>query len=176
MAKTKSGDWRNPEHIRAWADQIARELSGASPLPLVKHPARSVPCLLAHAIAGWALCAMTMTALLHIVSLTAALVIHVAAAPLFFTAIAWHYFRLRGARDPLPTAAVLTVAVGLLDLLVVAVLVQHSLRMFASLAGTWLPFALIFLATWATGLVMSVLPESERRGVTSKSQAHEKVA
>jgi hypothetical protein len=100
MAKTKSSYWRNPEHIRAWADQLAKELPGATPLPPVKHRARSVSRLLAHAIAGWAVCAMTMTALLHIVSLTAALVIHAAAAPLFFTAIAWHYFRLRGARDP----------------------------------------------------------------------------
>jgi hypothetical protein len=30
--------------------------------------------------------------------------------------------------------------------------------MFASVAGTWLPLALIFAATWATGAIMSTLP------------------
>ena len=31
--------------------------------------------------------------------------------------------------------------------------------MFASIAGTWLPFALIFLATWATGSILAMMPE-----------------
>jgi menaquinone-dependent protoporphyrinogen oxidase len=170
MAKTESGDWRNPERVRAWADQLARELPGATPLPPIKQPARSVPRLLAHALAGWALCAVTMTALLHLVSITSALVIHAAAAALIFTGIAWHYFRPRGARDPLPTAAVWTAAVALLDLLIVAVLVQHSLQMFVNLSGTWLPLALIFLATWATGVMTPVLPESGITGVTNNTQ------
>jgi menaquinone-dependent protoporphyrinogen oxidase len=173
MAKTKSGDWRNPERIRTWADELARELPCATPLPPVKQPARSISRLLAHAVLGWALCTMTMTALLHAVSFTAALIIHAAATPLFFTAIASHYFRPRGARDPLPTAAAWTAAVALLDFLVVAILVQRSLQMFASFTGTWLPFALIFLVTWATGAVMSVLPGT---GGTSERQAHEKTA
>jgi hypothetical protein len=30
--------------------------------------------------------------------------------------------------------------------------------MFASVAASWLPFALIFLATWATGSLMSTMP------------------
>jgi menaquinone-dependent protoporphyrinogen oxidase len=163
MARSNSGDWRNPERIRAWAEKLAGELPRATPLAPVKQPARSNARLLAHAVMGWALCAVTMTALLQVVSLTAALVIHAAAAPLFFTVIAWHYFRPRGARDPLPTAAVWTAAVALLDFLVVAILMQRGLQMFSSLLGTWLPFALIFLSTGSTGLVMSVLPDWEQR-------------
>jgi len=163
MAKTKSGDWRNPERIRAWVDELAEQLPSATPRLPVKHPAGSIARLLAHAVVGWLLCAITMTALLHVLSPTAALVIHAAAAPLFFTGVAWHYFRPRGARDPLPTAAVWTAAVALLDVFFIAILVQQFLLMFSSLWGTWLPFALIFLATWSTGLVMSVLPDRERR-------------
>jgi hypothetical protein len=30
--------------------------------------------------------------------------------------------------------------------------------MFASVAGTWLPLALIFLVTWIVGLAMSMIP------------------
>jgi hypothetical protein len=42
--------------------------------------------------------------------------------------------------------------------LVVAGLVQRSPAMFTSIAGMWLPLALIFFATWLTGLIMSTLP------------------
>jgi menaquinone-dependent protoporphyrinogen oxidase len=59
MAKKSSGDWRNPERIRAWAAQIATTLPGATPGTPVDHPARSIHRLLGHALAGWTLCAAT---------------------------------------------------------------------------------------------------------------------
>jgi menaquinone-dependent protoporphyrinogen oxidase len=158
MARKNSGDWRNPDRIRAWAAELAAELPTATPGAPVEHPARSTSRLLVHGFIGWVLCAATMGALLQIVSLTAALVLHAIAAPLFFMAIARHYFGARGARDPVPTAVVWTVLVALLDLVIVAGVVERSLEMFKSIAGTWLPFALIFLATWITGLVMSTMP------------------
>jgi len=158
MAKEKSGDWRNSERIRAWAAQLAESLPTASAGTPVTHPAGSLQRLLAYAVAGWALCAGTMAVLLQIVGVTAALVLHAIAAPLIFVGLARQYFRARGARDPLPTAVTWTAVVALLDLVVVAGAVQHSLGMFRSLAGTWLPLALILLATWATGEVMSFLP------------------
>jgi hypothetical protein len=45
----------------------------------------------------------------------------------------------------------------LLDV-ILAVGLEHSLAMFQSIAGTWLPLALIFIVTWAIGVVMSTLP------------------
>jgi hypothetical protein len=45
--------------------------------------------------------------------------------------------------------------------------------MFSSLSGRWLPFALIFLATWATGLVMSVLPDWEQGRNKSEASLRE---
>jgi menaquinone-dependent protoporphyrinogen oxidase len=162
MAKKKSGDWRNPERIRAWAAELAAALPNAKPGQSVRHPARSVPRLLAYAAIGWALCGVTMVTLLHVVSLTAALVIHAIAAPLIFMALAIRYFRARGARDPLPTGVSWTAIVAALDLVVMAGAVQRSLDMFRSIPGTWLPFALIFLATWATGEIMSMMPPTEQ--------------
>jgi len=44
------------------------------------------------------------------------------------------------------------------DLVVVAGLLQRSLAMCRSIIGTWLPLALIFVATLATGELMSTLP------------------
>jgi hypothetical protein len=38
------------------------------------------------------------------------------------------------------------------DFFVVALLINRSLEMFASLLGTWIPFALIFTSTYVTGL------------------------
>ncbi len=42
-----------------------------------------------------------------------------------------------------------------MDFFVVALLINRSLEMFASPLGTWIPFALIFVSTWLTGLVVT---------------------
>jgi hypothetical protein len=47
---------------------------------------------------------------------------------------------------------------------VVALLINRSLEMFASLLGTWIPFALIFASTYLTGLI--VQRSTEREAVT----------
>jgi len=41
------------------------------------------------------------------------------------------------------------------DFFVFALLVNHSLDMFASLLGTWIPFVLIFVSTYLTGLMVT---------------------
>lgn len=158
MARDHSGDWRDPAGIRAWAIDIAARLSSARPATPVEPPARSLPRLIAHAVAGWSACAVVMAVLLAVTSSTAALAVHAFAAPMIFGAIARSYFAARGARDPLPVAAAFTAIVAALDLVIVALWIQRSLAMFASFAGTWLPLALIFLATWVTGELMSTMP------------------
>lgn len=158
MAKTKSGDWRNPDRIRAWATELANALPDALPGTPVDHPARSVPRLVAHAAVGWALCGATMGLLLLLGAPTLALVLHALAAPLIFIAVARHYFGARGAREPLTTAIAWTGTVALLDLVVVAGALQQNLEIFQSIVGTWLPFILIFLATWITGSLMATMP------------------
>jgi hypothetical protein len=52
----------------------------------------------------------------------------------------------------LQTASIYVGVVILLDLIVVATFIQKSYAMFASLLGTWVPFVLIFAATYLTGL------------------------
>jgi hypothetical protein len=38
-----------------------------------------------------------------------------------------------------------------MDFFVVALVIEQSLAMFASIIGTWLPFVLIFMATYLAG-------------------------
>lgn len=158
MARKHSGDWRDRAQIRAWAAEIAARLPSARPATPIVHPARSVPRLVAHAVAGWGACAVLMAALLAALGQTAAIALHAIAAPLIFAVIAWHYFGGRGARAPLPVAITFTATVAALDAIIVAALIQRSFTMFASIGGTWLPLALIFLATWAIGRIVSTLP------------------
>jgi menaquinone-dependent protoporphyrinogen oxidase len=158
MAKTHSGDWRNPDRIRAWAADLAHALPDARPGIAIDPPARSLRRLAAHGIAGWAVCAAVMGGLLQVASTGVAIALHAIAAPLIFIAIAVHYFRARGARDPLSTALAWTAIVAILDAGVVAGVVLRSFAMFTSVAGTWLPFLLIFMATWITGFLMSTMP------------------
>jgi hypothetical protein len=156
MAKTMSGDWRSPDAISAWAARIAAELPTSTPGTPIEHPARSIPRLIAHAVIGWAMCATTWCVFWYFLGRTAALVLHSIAAPLLFGAVAWSYFSARGARDPLPTAVSWTVIIAGLDVAVASM--QRNFDMFASMAGTWLPFGLIFLVTWTTGVVLSTRP------------------
>lgn len=158
MAKQHSGDWRNPDRIRGWAADIARALPAARPRAVIEPPGRSLARLFLHGLTGSALCAVTMGVLEWTTTSTVALVSHAVAAPVIFSVVAGSYFRKRGAREPMPTALAFVGIVALLDLVVVAGLFQRSLAIFGSLAGTWLPFALIFAVTWVIGQVMSTMP------------------
>jgi len=105
-----------------------------------------------HAFVGWALCAATMGIGLAITSLQQALIIHAIAAPIFFTLISLLYFEKFHYTAPLQTALMFVGFVIAMDFFVVALLINRSVEMFASLLGTWLPFALIFTSTYVTGV------------------------
>jgi hypothetical protein len=114
---------------------------------------KSILIILAHAAAGWILCGFTMGAGMALMPLTAALVVHAFAAPLIFAFVARVYFRRFRFTTPLQTAIVFLGFVMLADVVVVAAVIEKSLDMFKSVLGTWLPFLLIFLATWKTGAI-----------------------
>ncbi len=115
---------------------------------------KTAAIIFAHAVVGWALCGATMGFGLAFTSLSTALAVHLVAASVFFIGIAWVYFRWFGFTSPLRTATVFTAIIIFLDILVVALLIERSFAMFGSVLGTWLPFLLIFLATYLTGRVM----------------------
>lgn len=83
-----------------------------------------------------------------------ALIIHAVAAPIIFVGVSYVYFRRAGSWPPLRTACAFLGVVVAMDFFVVALLIEKSFEMFNSLAGTWLPFALIFFSTWYAGLAV----------------------
>jgi len=89
------------------------------------------------------------------------LIVHAVAAPFGFSLISAAYFRAFSLTSPLVTAACFVLTVITLDALVVAPLIEGNYSMFTSLLGTWVPFVLIFGATYATGLLVSKSGPSE---------------
>ena len=117
--------------------------------------ATKVIILLAHALVGWVLCAATMGIGMAVTALENTLIIHAIGAPIFFAGVSLVYFNKFNYSTPLPTAAIFIAFVIAMDFFVVALLINRSLEMFTSLLGTWAPFALIFLSTYLTGLVVT---------------------
>ena len=91
------------------------------------------------------LCGATIGLGRKLTTLRSALIAHAIAAPLLFAIVSVLYFRWFDGTGPAATAAVFVVIVFLLDVFVVALLVERSFAMFRSVLGTWLPFAPIFL-------------------------------
>ena len=116
---------------------------------------RKIVTILIHAFVGWALCAATMGIGMATTSMQNTLIIHAIGAPIYFFAVSWFYFKKFSYTAPLQTALIFVGFVIVVDFFVVALLINRSLEMFASLLGTWIPFALIFASTYLTGIVLA---------------------
>jgi len=108
--------------------------------------------LLLHAFAGWLLCAATMGIGMALTTMEMALLIHAVAAPIFFGSISLVYYSKFNYTGPLATATIFVGFVMIVDFFLVGLLINRSLAMFASVLGTWIPFALIFASTLLVGL------------------------
>lgn len=75
------------------------------------------------------------------------------------------YFNKYNYTAPLQTAIIFTSFVIMVEFFVVALLINRSLEMFGSLLGTWIPFALIFAATYSTGWYLQ--KSQMQRAITS---------
>lgn len=117
-------------------------------------PRKKTLIVLAHAFVGWLLCDLTMVVGMAVTSLDVALVAHLIGAPIYFTAVSWHYFTRYGFTTPLQTAATFISFVVLVDFLLVAMVIEGSFEMFTSPIGTWIPFLLIVTSTYVTGLAV----------------------
>jgi hypothetical protein len=124
---------------------------------------KKIMIILAHALIGWALCGATMGIGLATMPLEDALIVHALAAPVFFTGISLVYFQKFNYTTPFQTALIFVGFVMAMDFFVVALLINRSLDMFASLLGTWIPFALIFAAAYLRGVM--VRRSAERKAV-----------
>jgi menaquinone-dependent protoporphyrinogen oxidase len=172
MAKKRSGDFRDPKRIRTWATHLARVLPGARPGVAVEPPARSLTRLAAHGVAGWALCAVLLLLTLPLRATPLAAALPSLAATAVCIGVARHYFRARGAREPVPTAFAFTAIFAALDTTLIAWLLMRSAELFTNLTRFWLPLALIFLTTSITGSIIAMLPRDRSRSRSPGVHAH----
>jgi hypothetical protein len=128
--------------------KMRASLAENSGLKLVMNRKLSV---ILHAVVLWALCGATIGLGRALVGIETTLIIHAFAAPLLAVLISLHYFRRFPGASALGTAAVFLAVVMALDGGLVAPVFETSYAMFRSFLGTWLPFGLIFLATFFTG-------------------------
>jgi hypothetical protein len=110
--------------------------------------------ILVHSLVLWALCGAVMFLGMELLSMKAALIIHFIAAPVISSLISLIYFKNFSYTTPLQTAIIFVSVVILMDFFVVALLIEKSFEMFASVIGTWGPFTLIFLAAYLTGIAV----------------------
>ena len=105
-------------------------------------------------VVGWALCGAIMFIGMEVTAMQTTLIAHAIGAPMIFAAISWIYYTRFGYTKPLTTAIVFMGIVIFLDIFPVATVINRSFDMFASLLGTWIPWVLIFLSTYLTGLAV----------------------
>jgi hypothetical protein len=108
--------------------------------------------LLSLALVLWGASGGVMTIGRRIWSLDTALRVHLVAAPIFAFVVGALRRILAPAFDPALHAVAITSVVMALDALVVGPVFERSYATFGSVIGTWLPFALIFLAIWVAGI------------------------
>jgi hypothetical protein len=104
-----------------------------------------------HAVAGWAYCGMLIGIGRQFLSMHATLVVHAIGAPVGFALISLFYYRRFAFMSPWQTAIAFLGIVVALDFILVAPVIEKNYTMFTSVLGTWIPFALIFTATYFSG-------------------------
>ncbi len=113
---------------------------------------REFVVLLIFAFVGQIGCWALMMGGQAVTTLDNALIIHAIGAPIIFAVLSVIYFKKFNYTTPLITAITFVAVVVLMDFFVVALLINQSFDMFFSPIGTWIPFALIFISTYLTGL------------------------
>ena len=116
---------------------------------------KKVVIILVHGLVGWALCGAIIWIGMAFMSMETTLIVHAIGAPIIFGVISAIYFKAFNYTTPLRTAIVFVSVVIFMDVFVVALLIERSFEMFASLIGTWIPWALIFASTYLTGLYVT---------------------
>lgn len=114
---------------------------------------KRVLVLLAHALVVWMFCDAVMVIGMAVIGKETALIVHLIAGPLFTVLVSGFYFHRFNYTTPLQTALVLISFIIIMDVFLVAMIINKSFEMFTSIIGTWLPFILIFAAVYLTGIV-----------------------
>jgi hypothetical protein len=113
-----------------------------------------VAILAVHAVVAWALCGAIVFVGRQLWTMETTLIIHAIGAPIIAAGVSISYFTYFNYTTPVQTAAIFVLSAISLDFIVVATLIEKSYEMFTSPIGTWIPFALMFAATFGVGTFM----------------------
>lgn len=116
---------------------------------------KNIIIVIAFGGAVWAFCGALIGVGRQLMTMEATLIVHAIGAPIGAAVASWAYFRNFDFTSALATAAIFVATALALDFFVVAMLIEKSFEMFASLLGVWIPQALIFTATYLTGSYVS---------------------
>jgi hypothetical protein len=116
---------------------------------------KKIIIVLIHAFIVWALCGATIGIGRSVMSMELTLIIHAIGAPIFATLVSLVYYKKFNYTNPLQTALIFTLFIVVVDAGLVAPVFEKSYDMFKSVLGTWIPFSLIFLSTFITGLMIN---------------------
>ncbi len=111
--------------------------------------------LLVNAIIIYFVCFAVMGLSMATLPIDAALVAHAVAAPFVSAIFSYIYYKKFNYTSPLITAIVIVATVILLDFFLTATIILQDYAMFYSLIGTWIPFALIFIAALIVGIYLN---------------------
>lgn len=115
---------------------------------------RKILILFLHGLVGWGLCGGIIGIGRQLTSMNNTMIIHAIGVPIIFASLSVSYFYKFNYTNPLQTALFFTGFAIFMDVFVIAVFVEKSFVMFTSIIGTWIPFTLIFLATFITGTLI----------------------
>jgi len=118
--------------------------------------AKNIVILLIFSLIGWALCGGVIAVGRSLTTMEATLIIHAVAVPIIFTILSWIYFKKFNYTSSLTTALFFLGVVLFMDFFLIALFIEKSFDMFKSAIGTWIPFALIVLSTYITGLIVKL--------------------
>lgn len=104
-----------------------------------------------HGLVGWALSRIIYYLSDEIMTHYLAIVIHFVTVPFIFIAISYIYFKFFSFTRPVVTALLFTGIVLVMNVIVMALLIDQTLKMFGSFFGTWVPLIFIFLTVYLTG-------------------------
>lgn len=117
--------------------------------------AKELSIAFAFAVAVWANCGAIMGIGPLFLSMETTLVVHAIGGPLGAAIATLFYYRFFGELAPLNLAALFVATALFLDAALVSPVFVGDYGMFASTVGLWIPMALIFGVTWATGSLLA---------------------
>jgi len=115
---------------------------------------KKIIIVIIHAFVVWALCGATIAVGRSITTMGTILIIHAIVAPIFAFIVSLFYYKKFNYTTPIWTAIIFLLVVIAMDAGLVAPVFEKSYDMFRSMLGTWIPFTLIFLSTYLTGLII----------------------